>query len=285
MSQIIEITPDSPEYPERLKQLKDRPQKLYCRGNLSLLASECFAVVGTRMITNYGKEAIQKIVPGLARHFTIVSGLALGIDAAAHKSTLECGGKTIAVLGSGINDSVIHPQTNLPLAYNILNSDGLIISEYKPDLKAWEYMFPERNRIISGLSRGVLVVESDEKSGSLITAKHALEQNRDVFAIPGNIFSPKSSGTNQLIQRGAKLVSSVGDIIQDYSMLDLKIPVSTENPTEAAILAILENNGPSNTDTIIENCKMTTEEVTATLSIMEIKGLIRQMAGGIFRKI
>lgn len=276
------LTPQSPQYPERLRHIADPPQKLYCRGDISLLGSECFAVVGTRMITSYGKEAVQKLVPGLARHFTIVSGLALGIDAAAHRATLDANSRTIAVLGSGIE--YITPETNTRLGLDILKHGGLIISEHPGKRPAGKHSFPERNRIISGLSRGVLIVEADEISGSLITAKCAVDQNRDVFAIPGNIFSPKSIGPNKLIQRGAKLVSEIGDIIQDYSMLDLKPVVSTANPTEAAILAILENSGPLNADAIIERSGEPARSVMVALSMMEVNGQIRQMAGGLFRK-
>ncbi len=279
---VIQIQKGSPQYPERLNQISDAPEYLYCRGNIALLDSECFAVVGTRMLTGYGKEAVQKLIPGLARHFTIVSGLALGIDACVHQTTLHCMGKTIAVLGSGIEN--ITPMTNHRLALEILERDGLLISEHSGKKPAYKDSFPVRNRIISGLSRGVLIIEADEKSGSLVTARHALEQNRDVFAVPGNIFSPKSDGPNKLIQRGAKLVASTEDIIGDYSMLDLKTPVSTENPTEASILAILGTNGPMTTDAIIEQARRDASEITATLSIMEIKGMVRQMAGGMFRK-
>ncbi|OGN17893.1 MAG: DNA protecting protein DprA [Candidatus Yanofskybacteria bacterium RIFCSPHIGHO2_02_FULL_50_12] len=281
---VITIDIKSANYPERLKQIGNPPRQLYCRGDISLLQTECFGVVGTRMITSYGKEAVQQFVPGLARHFTIVSGLAIGIDASAHKRTLETSGKTIAVLGSGINDKHIYPVSNQKLAHEILENGGLITSEYKPDTKARDNMFPERNRIISGLSKGVLIIEADDKSGSLITARLAVEQNRDVFAVPGSIFSPKSRGTNQLIQRGAKLVSTLDDIIQDYSMLDLKLPARNANPTEASILAVLETNGPLNTDEIIRHTQKEAPEIMVALSMMEIKGMVRQMANGIFRK-
>jgi len=279
---VTEITKNSREYPERLRQISDSPKKLFCRGNLDLFSTECFAVVGTRMITAYGKEAVQKLVPPLARQFTIVSGLALGIDAAAHKATLDAGGKTISVLGGPVESP--SPRTNYTLANEILSRGGLIISEYPVDTTIYPVNFAVRDRIISGLSRGVLIIEADEKSGSLITAQCALEQNRDVFAIPGNIFSPKSSGTNKLIQNGAKLVSSVTDIIQDYSMLDLK-PVSTENPTERSILAILKTNGPQSMDAIITSTGVDAANIMTSLSMMEIKSMVRKTATGEYRII
>src|SRR3989344_5743255 len=219
---IKQITTNEEIYPKLLSQIHDPPKKLYFRGNISLLNSSCFAVVGTRKLTSYGNETAQQIVRDLANNgFTVVSGLALGIDAVVHQTTLDCGGRTIAVLGGGVGDRSIGPRTNLPLAQNILKNDGLLISEYSDKEEIFSSNFAVRDRIISGLSLGVLVIDADEKSGALITAQCALDQNRDVFAIPGNIFSPKSSGTNKLIQNGAKLVSSVTDIIQDYSMLDL----------------------------------------------------------------
>ncbi|HZZ99608.1 MAG TPA: DNA-processing protein DprA [Candidatus Paceibacterota bacterium] len=282
---IIEIAKKDRRYPERLRQIADAPKSLYCRGNLDLLESECFAVVGTRMITSYGKEVVRQMVPRLAKHFTVVSGLAIGIDAAAHRATLEAQGKTIAVLGSGINDEMIGPPSNKRLAAEILESKGLILSEYPADFHADKSTFPQRNRIISGLSRGVLVVEADRKSGSLITAKCALEQNRDVFAVPGGIFSPKSSGANELIQSGAKLVLAVEDIIKDYSMLDLKPAMSTTDPTEQAILAILGDNGPSAIDAIIEKTSLDASAVLAALGSMEIDGSIKRLADGTYRKI
>lgn len=279
---IIEVSLESAEYPERLRQISQPPKILYCRGNIALLQTECLAVVGTRMITHYGKEVVDQIVPSLAHQFTIVSGLAIGIDAAAHKTTLAVNGKAIAVLGGPVDDPA--PQSNVKLANDILGNNGLLISEYESGATVYPSNFAIRDRIISGLSRGVLVVEADEKSGSLITAHHALDQNRDVFAIPGPIFSPKSRGANILIQRGAKLVASVADILGDYSMLDLK-PVSTENPTEASILAILETNGPQSVDAMIRESGVEAAELMATLSIMEVKGLIHQMSGGTYRKI
>lgn len=281
---VIKLERTAKTYPKLLKHISDPPEILYCRGNVSLLNTECFAVVGTRSMTPYGREATQQIVPGLARHFTIVSGLALGVDAVAHRATLDCGGKTIAVLGSGIN--WITPETNLRLGQDILKNDGLIISEHSGKKPAGKESFPERNRIISGLSKGVLIIEADEKSGSLITARLAGEQNRDVFAVPGNIFSSKSMGPHKLIRTGAKLVASAHDILDDYSKLPLakSARLSTIDPIHATILAILEERGPLNIDNIIEYAKLGASEIMGALALMEIQGHIKQMAGGIFRK-
>ena len=281
---VIKIELKSKAYPKLLKHISDPPKILYCRGDITLLNTECFAVVGTRSMTPYGREAAQQIVPGLARHFTIVSGLALGVDAVAHLATLDCNGKTIAVLGSGIN--LITPETNLRLGQDILKNDGLIISEHPGKKPASKESFPERNRIISGLSKGVLIIEADEKSGSLITARLAGEQDRDVFAVPGNIFSSKSMGPHKLIRTGAKLVASAHDILDDYSKLPFSksSPLSTADPVHSAILAILEAHGPLNIDNIIEHTKLGASEIMGALALMEIQGHIKQMAGGIFRK-
>jgi DNA processing protein len=281
---VIEVEQKSKHYPKMLRHIADPPARLFCLGDVSLLNSECFAVVGTRSLTPYGKEATRHIVPGLAKHFTIVSGLALGVDAVAHQATLDCGGKTIAVLGSGI--ALITPETNRFLGEDILKRGGLIISEHTGKKPAGKHSFPERNRIVSGLSKGVLIIEADEKSGSLITARLAGEQNRDVFAVPGNIFSSKSMGPHKLIRTGAKLVASSHDVLEDYSKLPLaKSPrLSTTDPTHAAILAILDTHGPLHIDHIIEAVGYSVPEVMAALSLMEILGHVKQMAGGIFRK-
>ena len=281
---VIKIERTSKAYPKLLKHISDPPKVLYCRGDTKLLNTECFAVVGTRSMTPYGREAAQQIVPGLARHFTIVSGLALGVDAVAHRATLDSNGKTIAVLGSGIG--LITPETNLRLGQDILKNDGLIISEHPGKKPAGKESFPERNRIISGLSKGVLIIEADEKSGSLITARLAGEQNRDVFAVPGNIFSSKSMGPHKLIRTGAKLVASAHDVLDDYSKLPIakSSPLSTADPVHSAILAILEAHGPLNIDNIIEHAQLGASEIMGALALMEIQGHIKQMAGGIFRK-
>jgi DNA processing protein len=274
----------SPEYPELLKHISDPPKQLYCRGNLDLLKTECFAVVGTRSLTGYGQEAARSIVPGLAKHFTIVSGMALGIDAVAQRAALDCGGRTIAVLGTSVEDP--SPRTNLKLANDILKNGGLLVSEVHKTGRVFAFNFAVRDRIISGLSKGVLIIEADEKSGSLITARLAAEQDRDVFAVPGSIFSTKSFGPHKLIRTGAKLVTSAHDVLEEYSLLplDKKIALSTQNPEHAAILAILEAHGPSHIDVIIHHAGRNAAQVMADLSLMELQGLVKQMSGGIFRK-
>ncbi len=278
-------------YPKLLRQIHDFPKNLYCRGNISLLNSSCFAVVGTRKLTSYGKETAQQIVRDLANNgFTIVSGLALGIDAVAHQATLDCGGKTIAVLGGGVGDENIGPRTNFHLAQNILKNDGLLISEYSDKEKIFAFNFAIRDRIISGLSLGVLVIEADEKSGALITAKCALDQNRDVFAVPGSVLSPKSVGPNTLIQGGAKLVMNAYDIINEYHenlqlFSDKKKNVLTKNPTEKKIVDLLSEHGILFVDDIIRRSGMETPAISVSLSMLEIRGIIKHLGNGKYRKI
>lgn len=285
---ITTISRTDKKFPKRLAQIHDAPEILYCRGNIKLLGSSCFGVIGTRAMTSYGKEAAERLTCELsAQGLTIVSGLALGIDSVAHRAALDTGGATIAVLGGGIDDKTIQPTAHRQLSNNILERDGLLISEYPAGYPPDKWTFPQRNRIISGLSIGVLVVEADEESGSLITAKCALDQNRDVFAIPGNIFSPRSKGTNLLIQQGAKLVLSANDILQEYGQEPLirssATSISTQNPTEQKILAILREAGTLHIDGMIAAINCSAPEALAAVSTLEIHGIIKHTGNGNYR--
>lgn len=275
------ITIHDKEYPKTLKHITDPPFLLYVRGNKTVLKGKCFAVVGTRSVTEYGKRATPAIVQDLVRGgLTIVSGLAVGIDTLAHRSALEEGGKSIAVLGCGLDDRTIFPSQNLFLARKIIETGGAVIGEYSIGIHGTKFSFPQRNRIISGLSRGVLVVEADIKSGSLITANCALDQNRDVFAVPGSIFSKTSRGTNSVIQKGAKLVASGQDILDDYEIYLNKnnVIVRGDNEIENKILSILTNE-PLTVDDIIRRTGMSVSEINATLMIMELKKKIKNLNG------
>lgn len=288
INEIIEIKKKDERFPQILREIHNCPEQLYCRGNIELLNNNCFGVVGTRKLTSYGKETAIMITRDLSHYFTIVSGLALGIDAVAHRATLDAKEKTIAVLGSGVDDANIYPNTNFRLAMDILANDGLIISEYAPGTHATEYTFPQRNRIISGLSKGVLIIEADKESGSLITAQLAVDQNRDVFAVPGSIFSSKSLGPNKLIQTGAKLVMSAGDILEEYNknpelFEKKKMTISTENPVEKKILAILNDSGKLHIDEIIRKSDEETSVVVSALSMMEIRGIIENIQNFFYR--
>ncbi len=288
---IVQINLGKESFPKLLSQIHDPPKQLYCRGNISLLNSSCFAVVGTRKLTNYGKETAQQIARDLANNgFTIVSGLALGIDAIAHQATIDCGGKTIAVLGGGASDKNIGPRTNFHLAQSILKNDGLLVSEYSDQESIRAFNFAVRDRIISGLSLGVLVIEADEKSGALITAKCALDQNRDVFAVPGSVLSPKSAGPNALIQSGAKLVMNAYDIINEYHENLQLFPENkkvglTKNPTEKKIVGLLSDHGILFVDDIIRRSGMETSAISVSLSMLEIRGIIKNLGNGKYRKI
>jgi len=272
---IQKIDPKNRDYPKLLKQISDPPRQLYCRGNIKLLNSFCFSVVGTRKLTSYGREATEKIISGLSGSgMTIVSGLAMGIDAIAHQSAIDNNLPTIAVLGSTVEDSGIGPRVNLPLAKNILMNNGLLISEYGSAKEINRSNFAIRDRIISGISHGVAVIEGAEKSGSLITAKSAAEQNRDVFAVPGSIFSFVSAGPNLLIKNGAIPLTSANDILETYSdnlMLDLEI--STKNPVEKMILDILDEREMT-VDDIIRESRLETADAIATLSMLELNNRI-----------
>ena len=284
-SDVIHISLKSRYYPKVLKHISDPPKILYARGNVELLNTPCLVVVGTRKITEYGKQVVKHIVPELTRHFTIVSGLALGIDAAAHEATLDAGGMTIAVLGSGIDD--ITPHTNYKLGKRILDSGGLIISEYPPKFQARPGTFPVRNRIVSGISKGVLIVEADLKSGSLITGRLAAEQGRDVFAVPGSIFSKRTEGPFHLIKSGAKMVTCAEDILVEYDQLGLEKPRHRNlslSPLETTLLDILDQSGTMNVDAMIETSKSKPAEVIAALSILELKGAIREVGTGRYQK-
>lgn len=214
--QIEEIKIEDENYPKQLREIYDAPLKLYVLGNKEILSQTGIAIVGSRKATAYGKKVALQFSKDLSKSgINIISGLALGIDTCAHLGTLhqDSVGKTIAVLGSGLDE--IYPKQNIELAKQIIKSGGCIITEYPLGTKPEKLHFPQRNRIISGLSKGVLIVEASEKSGSLITADFALEQGREVFAVPGNILNTTSVGTNNLIKQGAKLVTNYDEILQE----------------------------------------------------------------------
>jgi DNA processing protein len=275
------LTWDDDDYPKHLRHIPDSPFLLYYRGELEAQDQWALAVVGTRSASVYGKEVTRKLAGDLAASgVTIVSGLALGIDAQAHQSALEVGGRTIAVLGSGVD--VIYPQRHARLAEEIVEH-GALISEFPLGSSPESGNFPRRNRIISGLSLGVLMVEGAEHSGARITIDYALEQGREIFAIPGNIFSRGSSGPNKFIQQGAKLVTCVGDILEE---LNLKMAIEQteakaiipDTPAEAAILGVLSAE-PTHVDELGQRTGLGSAELSSTLTMMELKGQVRQVGG------
>ncbi len=280
---IPSITLDNDFYPALLREIHDPPPLLYVRGNMEILRTDCFAVVGTRAFTDYGKRSALELSSALSRAgFTIVSGLALGIDSFAHRAALELKKPTIAVVAGGLSDHRIYPPQNAKLFNEIIESGGAVISEHEPDARAQIFTFPVRNRIISGMSKGVLVVEGDIKSGTMITAKSALDQGRDVFAVPGSIYSKKSDGTNYLIQKGAKLVMKAQDILEDFDMfLESEMEITGDNPEEKKILSVLLEE-PLSPDEIIRRSKLEASVATATLMIMELNKKVRNLGNGKF---
>ena len=276
------ITCEDKNYPKLLAQIYDPPPLLYYRGQLELADEFALAVVGSRKYTSYGRQAIERLVKNLAdNNLTIISGLALGIDALAHEAALAAQGRTIAVLGSGLDRENIYPSQNRYLADKIIASGGAILSEFPLGALPLKHHFPQRNRLISGLSLAVLIIEAGEKSGSLITASHALEQNREVFALPGSIFSPYSVGTNRLIKLGARLVTDANDIIEALNLTQVAsfinnkkiIPESVE---EEKILKVLDFE-PRHVNELIRLTKLDTSIINSTLVVMEMKGLVKNL--------
>lgn len=283
MDEIKTITIKDKKYLELLKKIINPPEILYVRGELNP-NEQCFAVVGTRMCSPYGKQVALEIAGDLAEAgLIIVSGLAPGIDTFAHTAAVERNKRTIAVLGTGLDEKSIYPQSNLKLAQRILETGGCLISEYPPGTPGSKFTFPQRNRIISGLSFGVLVVEAKQKSGALITADWAKKQGRKIFAVPGPVHSLNSKGPHYLIKTGTKLVENANDILKELNLLEITKPgnVVGENKEENLILATLKE-GALDIDKIIEKTKLPASIVASTLAILEIKDKVRNLGRNIY---
>ena len=278
------ITIKDDVYPECLKEISNPPLKLYYKGNLDLLKEErLIAVVGTRNPSSYGKLCCEYMVKKMtSANITIVSGFAKGIDSIAHKTSLLTEGKTIAVIASGLD--IVYPASNLSL-YREIEEKGLILSEYEAGVKPFKSNFPQRNRIIAGLSRGTIVVESKDRGGSLITADLALEFNRDVYAVPGDVFSEYSKGCNNLIRDSkAKSLSNINELLDDYSW---KIEEKNINNkyTQNQLLILNSLSSEKNLDNILIETKIEQTEILAELMALEIMGVIKSIAGGRYKKI
>jgi DNA processing protein len=274
-------------FPKNLKGLDGAPLVLYYKGDITCLKTNCVAIVGTRKMTSYGREVTQKFSSELANFgITIISGLAYGVDTAAHRACLSVGGKTVAVLGNGLD--TIYPPANTVLAAEIVKTGGAVISEYPLGYPALPVNFAIRNRIVSGLSSAVIVVEGAEKSGTLLTAAHAAEQGKTVFAVPGQITSPLSFAPLFLLKNGAKIATETKDILDE---LDMQVKVDKEKiqkiipdtPEEEKVLAILENEA-LHLDELVRISGCTTSEISARLTIMEMKGMVRNMGQGMYKK-
>jgi len=275
------LTWESPGYPRLLREISDPPPVLYVKGALVEEDAWAIAIVGTRRASAYGREVTRQLSAALARSgITIVSGLARGIDAEAHWAALKAGGRTIAVLGCGIDQ--VYPPEHRQLAEEI-TAHGALVSDYPLGTQPEGVNFPPRNRIISGLSLGVLVAEAGVRSGALITADYAAEQGRDVFAVPGSILARSSAGTNALVRDGAKVVLGPEDILEELNLT--MVAEQTEarqvlpsDATEAALLARLSAE-PAHVDELQQQVGLPIAQVTSTLALMELKGMVRQVGG------
>ena len=270
------------KYPIKLKEIENPPKILYAEGNINILNSNCISIIGSRNCTEYGIKWCRKFVKELVKYdITIVSGMAIGIDGIAHTETLKDGGKPIAVLPCGLNN--IYPKQNENLYYDIISNDGCIITEYKYEEKASSSKFLQRNRIVSGLSLGTLVVEAAYRSGTSVTANLANMQRRDVFCIPGSLDNPKSVGTNKLIKNFAKIAISPEDIIENYKFIS-KIQKNdkkkqTKFITKYNNICDLISNEPMSIDEIVRKSEKSAREIMSELTILEIDGKIRKVHG------
>ncbi|MEO0247039.1 MAG: DNA-processing protein DprA [candidate division WOR-3 bacterium] len=279
---VIDFTCD--EYPEHFKHSEIFPPVLFLRGRNLNFHRKIIAVVGTRTPSWYGIEVTKKLVKELVRNgFTIISGGARGIDTVAHKSALEEGGTTIAIMGCGFN--FLYPPENKEL-FNKIAENGTLISEFSLDTKPLRENFPKRNRIIAGLSDAVVVVEAGEKSGALITARWAAELGKDVYAVPGSILSPFSSGTNKLISQGAKILTNFQDIFEDFGLLPAKFKTFKEikiTPEQNQVLKVL-NGEPLHIDQILNKTGLNIHELLSLLFELELKNLVKELPGKFYVK-
>lgn len=283
------ITINDKKYPEQLRKIKNPPQKLYIEGNIDLLKTNIISIIGSRACSENGKKLAQKFTRELVyQGLTITSGMAVGIDTIAHKTTLEENGQTIAVLGNGLKN--IFPEENIELYQQIIKKDGLVVTEYPPKEKAKSQNFLERNRIVSGLALGILVIEAAYRSGTSVTAKLALEQGKKVFSIPHELDDIHGVGTNRLIKKGAKIVTTTEDIINEFSLLQYKVPPKEEakklecrkicNNKEYDKIYQLITEEPNSLEEICKKSNKSMSEINNILLMLEIEGYIEKIAGG-----
>jgi len=284
-SDLSRLRPD--DFPPLLNEIPHPPEQLYLRGELPPLEWKWLAVVGSRALTSYGKQACEYLIEGLRGYpIVIVSGLAYGADACAHKSALNAGLPTIAVPGSGLEYAAMYPKANVALAKEIIKAGGAHLSEFEPDETARDFMFPARNRIMVGLTHATLVIEAKEKSGSLITAKFATDYNRELLVLPGSIFSATSKGTHQFLKLGAQAATEPADIlralgIETEDALD-DIDRSDLSAEERLVFDIIAS--PSSRDEVLTRLALPIADANILLSMMEIKGLIKEELGVVRRR-
>jgi len=268
-------------FPPLLREIPDAPKQLHARGGLPSFDKKWLAVVGSRAMTPYGKQVCEYLISGLVGYpIVIVSGLAYGIDAQAHRFALDTGLPTVAVPGSGLDWNVLYPRANVPLAKEILEKGGALLSEERSDTKAADWTFPRRNRIMAGMCHATLIIEAKEKSGSLITAKLATDYNRELLIVPGSIFSEESRGTHQFLRLGALAVTSPADILQALGIAHETKSASERNDLSAEEIRVVELiASPISRDELIRTLNMPTSEANILLSTMEIKGVIVEELG------
>lgn len=274
------------KFHKALLEIPQPPEDLWIMGELPSEELIHLCVVGSRKFTSYGREICQKIIAGLAGYpIVIVSGFAMGIDTIAHKKAMEVGLKTLVFPGSGLSAEAMYPKTNVALMAEVIKKGGCLLSEFEPDLKAAYWTFPMRNRLMAGISRAVLIIEAEERSGTLITARLATEYNRDVLAVPGSVFSPNSKGTNRLIRQGATPITCAEDVLEalgfeqktkEDKQASLFLDLSKE---EKVVINLLRE--PITRDELIRAIKIPIGEANSLLSVMEIKGIIKEELGEI----
>ena len=276
------LSPD--DFPPLLREIPGAPKRLYLRGKLPSFDRKWLAVVGSRAMTSYGKQAVRFLIEGLRGYpIVIVSGLAYGVDAESHRAALEAGLTTLAVPGSGLDWNILYPRANVNLAREILAAGGALLSEEEPDMKATDYTFPKRNRVMAGLSHATLMIEAKEKSGSLITAKLTADFNRELLVVPGSIFSAESKGTHQFLRLGATAITLPEDILVALGIAKREGPVSLSelrddlSEDELRVFEIIKSPIPR--DELLESLELPISEANVLLSTMEIKGLIVEELG------
>lgn len=269
------------DFPPLLREINDAPKQLYVRGKLPSFEHKWLAVVGSRACTAYGERVVKYLIDGLRGYpVVIVSGLAYGIDALAHKAALDADLTTIGVPGSGLDWDVLYPKANIGLAREILAAGGALLSEFEPDTKTMDYMFPQRNRIMAGMCGATLVVEAKEKSGSLITAKLTAEYNHDLLVVPGQIFSAESKGVHQFLRIGATPITSVDDLLQALDFVPReKREILRGDVTDDEMLVLDIIASPVSRDELLDSLGLPISEANILLSMMEIKGLIVEELG------
>lgn len=274
------------EFPKTLMEIPQPPKELWLEGVLPADERILLCVVGSRRFTSYGKEVCRKLISGLRGYpVAIVSGLAVGIDTVAHQTALETGLPAIALPGSGLSREVIYPSSNIQLADRIVEGGGCLLSEFPPEIKATQWGFPQRNRLMAGLAKAVLIVEAGQKSGTLITARLALDYNRDVLAVPGPIFAPNAQGTNWLIRQGATPITCPEDLLEALGFAverpDQKMLFEECSPEEKEVLDLLLEPLPR--DEIIRRLGWSAAQTSAVLAALELKGLLKEVLGELHR--